>query len=841
MRKRGIRHHTAIKMSLKFSEEQYRTLVECAPEAIVVVCLDSGLFVEANRLAEMLFGMPRARLLQHSPAALSPLTQPDGRPSATAALQYMQQAIAGETPTFDWLHTNAAGQEIPCEVRLVRLPDENVGLVRASIVDITARKKAEELQKRLGRILDNSSNEIYVFDAETLLFTQVNKGARDNLGYSMEDLMTLTPVDIKPEFDEQQFRDTVAPLQDGSQHRLTLKTVHERRNGTTYPVEVSLHLSREETPAVFVAIIQDITERIVAERALRDSQHYNRMLFEESTIGLALCRRNGEIVDLNPAFAAIMGLAVDLALALNFWDITSDTYATDQKLQRERLERTGRYGPYESEYTHVDGHSVPVRLAGMILDRNGEEFIWSRVEDITDYKLTRARIDHLAFHDGLTNLPNRALMQDRLEHAINVAHRSGKSTGILFLDIDRFKTINDTLGHSVGDHLLRQVGDRLGATVRKADTVARFGGDEFVIIAEHLSGRETANALADKIIASFEEPFQVGTSELFVTASIGIAVSPEDGTDIDKLIGRADIAMYQVKESGRNGHQVYSQQVADRVIQRTNMENDLRHALVRDEFLSHYQPIVDLKTGQTRSIEALMRWRHPERGFVAPSEFIPILEDAGMIVPATRWMLRTACEQCRTINDDAQIDLSVAVNFSARCFHEEDIADYVFRTLEAAGLEPRRLIIEITESTLFQEPVHVRTVLEELQANGIRIALDDFGTGQSSLSHLREFPIDIVKIDRDFVKDVPDHGNDCELVAAIISMAHNLNKVVVAEGVENQEQLDFLSRHGCDSVQGYLFSRPLPDDAIHASLVSESRPAEPDYDRADRRTIALRG
>ncbi len=827
-------------MALSFSEEQYRTLVECAPEAIVVLTVHNGRFVEVNLLAEQMFGMDRERLLQHGPATLSPPTQPDGRPSAEAAMQFIQEAMAGAAPTFDWMHVNAAGQEIPCEVRLVRLPDPNLELVRASIVDITARKKAEELQKRLGRILDNSSNEIYVFDAETLLFTQVNKGARDNLGYSMRDLMTITPFDIKPEFTEKQLRDTLAPLLDGREKRLTFKTVHERKDGTTYPVEVLVHLSHEETPPVFVAIIQDITKRIAAIEALRESEEFNRMLFEESTIGLALCRKNGELVDVNPAFASILGLKVGPALELNFWDVTSGKYAADERRQLDRLKQSGRYGPYESEYIRVDGQAVPVRLAGLLLERGGEEFIWSRVEDITDHKQARARIDHLAFHDGLTNLPNRALMQDRLEHAINVAHRGGSDVGILFLDIDRFKTINDTLGHSIGDQLLQQVADRLTATVRKADTVARFGGDEFVVISEQLSGRDAANALADKILAALREPFQVNTVELFVTASIGIAVFPEDGTEIDQLIGRADIAMYQVKENGRNSYQVYSQQVAERVIHRTNMENDLRHALERDELLPHYQPIVDLKTGQTVSVEALMRWRHPERGLVNPGEFIPILEEAGMILPATRWMLRAACQQCRAINQDAQLDISIAVNFSARCFHEEGIADFVCNTLEATGLEPRHLIIEITESSLFQEPVRVRSVLEELQAAGIRIALDDFGTGQSSLSHLREFPIDIVKIDRDFVKDVPGDGNDCELVAAVIAMAHNLNKLVVAEGVESQAQLDFLSRHLCDAVQGYLFSRPLSGDEIHSNLIAETQSAQTAYVCGGRRTGVLR-
>ncbi len=809
--------------ALSTSEKKYRVLVDHAPEAITILDLDCGHLIELNQHSIKLFGMERDELLKAGPADLSPPFQPDGRPSEQAANEYIQQAVNGDTPTFEWMHRNTMGQEIPCEVRLIRLPDPERVLIRGTITDISARKQSEGLQKRLGRILDNSSNEIFVFDAETLYFTQINRGARENLGYSMQELSKLTPVDIKPEFTVQQFEDKLELLRSGSLDLLTFTTIHKRKDGTVYPVEVSLHLSHKENPQVFVAIVQDITERKEAEDALLESRHYNRMLFEESTIGLVLCQMNGDLIDVNPAFASILGRTVEQTLQLSYWEITPEKYNDAEQRQLESLTLTGRYGPYEKEYIHADGHLVPVRLSGQILERGGDKFIWSCVEDIADYAHAREQINHLAFHDGLTDLPNRALLRDRLGHAINVAHRSRSNVGVLFLDLDRFKTINDSLGHSVGDQLLQLAAERLLENVRESDTVARFGGDEFIVITEQITSHAQMSELAGKIITSMEEPFQVDERELFITTSIGIAIYPENATEVDALIANADIAMYQVKESGRNNYQFYSQAIAERVIQRTHMENDLRGSLERNELLFHCQPIVGLKSENIIGMEALMRWQHPDRGLVSPAEFIPVMEEAGLIVAATRWILAQACQQCRQIKEDTKIDLSVAVNFSAHCFLDEDITKSVRRSLDESGIEPHQLIIEITESTLFQEPRHVRSVLKEMQAIGVRIALDDFGTGQSSLSHLRKFPIDIVKIDRDFVRDIPDDRNDCELVAAIIAMAHSLNMRVVAEGVETEAQLEFLQSHNCDAVQGYLFSPPLPVDELHAHLTAPLR------------------
>ena len=564
---------------------------------------------------------------------------------------------------------------------------------------------------------------------------------------------------------------------------------------------------------------REIIEREEAENALRESESYNRMLFEESTIGLALWDIDGNLVDANPAFASIVGRTVEETKQLRYWEITPEKLSDDEQTKRDSLGQDGRHGTDEKEYIHKDGHLVPVRQTGRILMKGDRKYIWSSVEDITDYKQARDRIDHMAFHDALTNLPNRKLLRDRLDHAISLAHRSKTFVGVMFLDIDRFKTINDSLGHSVGDQLLKKIADRLKSTVREADTVARFGGDEFVVIAEGISGSLQLEMLAKVIIERVTEPFRVGANELYVTTSIGVALASGEATNVDSLIAQADVAMYSAKGSGRNNYQFHSPDMGQRVSQRAAIESDLRGALEREELLFHLQPIMNLETGLPIGMEALMRWKHPKRGLISPAEFIPVMEDSGMIMPASRWILKQSCEYLRDIRREAQQELSLAVNFSAPCFYDKGIADYVKHTLSDSDIEPQRLILEITESTLFEDPQRVRPVLEDLKTMGIRIALDDFGTGQSSLSHLRSFPIDIVKIDREFIRDIPKNKNDCELVSAIIAMACNLNMCVVAEGVEQDAQLAFLRERGCDRVQGYYFSPPIPGEEMLTYLL----------------------
>jgi diguanylate cyclase (GGDEF)-like protein len=434
--------------------------------------------------------------------------------------------------------------------------------------------------------------------------------------------------------------------------------------------------------------------------------------------------------------------------------------------------------------------------------------------DITERKASEEHVHHLAHHDALTNLPNRMLLMERLSHALAHAHRHGQMVAVMFLDLDRFKNINDTLGHTVGDQLLKSVAERLSECVREDDTVARLGGDEFVIILEKVSGIRDVAGIAQKLINALEQPVMLERQELFVTTSIGISVYPDDGDSADILIKHADTAMYRAKAQGRNNSQFYIADMNERALERLTMENSLRHALERSEFLLYYQPQVDIRTRSITGMEALLRWQHPDFGLVLPSRFISIAEETGLIVPIGEWVLRTACFQNKAWQDAGLPRLHVAVNLSARQFKQPNLVDVVSQTLADSGLESRYLELEITESIAMEHAEETLARLNELKAMGVSISMDDFGTGHSSLSYLKRFPIDTLKIDQSFVQDVLLDSQDAAIAAAITAMARSLKMKVVTEGVETKEQIGFLREHDRDEVQGYYFSHPLPAEAF---------------------------
>lgn len=432
---------------------------------------------------------------------------------------------------------------------------------------------------------------------------------------------------------------------------------------------------------------------------------------------------------------------------------------------------------------------------------------------VIERKNAESRLEYLAHFDSLTGLPNRALFRDRLGQAMSRSDRLTQSVALMFLDLDRFKTINDTLGHEVGDNLLRAVAKRLQTCVRGEDTVARLGGDEFTIILEQIATPEDAGRVAQKILDSFLPPFNLDGREVFIGASIGITIYPLDRCDIDGLLRNADTALYSAKDAGRNTFHFYTKEMNEKALEYLDTENSLRHALERGEFLLYYQPKIHLLTGKPTGAEALLRWRHPQRGIVSPLEFVSMLEDTGMINEVGRWALRSACTQVKKWMDRGLPSLRVAVNISARQFLHNELTKHVSEALEESGLRPDQLELELTESLLMQDPVHAEELLRGIQALGVlRIHLDDFGTGYSSLSYLKRFPIDTVKIDASFVHDIPTDKEDNAIVLAVVAMAHSLGLKVVAEGVENERQAEFLRLHECDLIQGYLVSPPLPPD-----------------------------
>jgi diguanylate cyclase (GGDEF)-like protein/PAS domain S-box-containing protein len=459
-----------------------------------------------------------------------------------------------------------------------------------------------------------------------------------------------------------------------------------------------------------------------------------------------------------------------------------------------------------------DGVESPIEdSAAPIHDRHGQVTGAVMVfHDVSEARAATIRMSYLAQHDSLTDLPNRVLLNDRLTEAMSLAQRYQRRLAVLFVDVDRFKHINDSMGHTIGDRLLQSIAQRLLGCVRASDTVSRQGGDEFVILLSEVSHARDAAVCADKILEVLRSAHCIDEHVLHVTASIGIVTYPDDGTDRETLMKHADFAMYHAKENGRDNRQFFKRELNVRALKRQSLENALRHALEREELMPHYQPKMNLESGDIVGVEALIRWTHPERGLVAPAEFIPIAEECGLIVPIGRWMLREACHQAQAWQDIGLAPLRIAVNISAVELRAKDFVEGVSVILAETGLDPRYLELELTETFLMQDSTSTSEVLHSLKQMGVKLALDDFGTGYSSLSHLRRFPIDTLKIDRSFVRSVTTNADDASIVSAVISMGNNLHLRVVAEGVETREQLTFLQDRDCPFGQGYYFSHPLP-------------------------------
>ncbi len=429
--------------------------------------------------------------------------------------------------------------------------------------------------------------------------------------------------------------------------------------------------------------------------------------------------------------------------------------------------------------------------------------------DITSRKLTEQRIQHIAQHDVLTGLPNRSLLQDRLSQAVAYSARTGHPVWVMLIDLDRFKFVNDSMGHKAGDVLLMTIAARLRSALRDVDTVARLSGDEFVVILTEHDDEHLSPDIVQRLMDAIAQPVMLGTKEFFVTCSIGVAAYPTDGAGADSLIEHADIAMYRAKKLGRNNYQFYTPAMNEEAMERVRIESALRSALERNEFVLHYQPQVELSSGKIMGMEALLRWQHPELGVVAPSRFISVAEETGLIVPIGAWVMRTACRQNKAWHDAGLGQLRVAVNLSARQFGSPDLLADITSVLAQTGLDAACLEIELTESLFMSDVTQSVEVLHGMKSLGVNLSIDDFGTGYSSLSYLSRFPVDVLKIDRSFVSDISRDASDAAIVASIIALAHNLKMSVIAEGVETAEQLDYLRRHGCNEMQGYYFSKPL--------------------------------
>ena len=580
--------------------------------------------------------------------------------------------------------------------------------------------------------------------------------------------------------------------------------------------------------------IEDITARKDADQAMR----LQSRALEASVNGIVItsCQDGGNIVEYaNPAVTRITGYAHEEVIGRDC------RYLQGNDQQQEGLDALRRAMRSDSEVNVVlrnyrkDGSLFWNQLCiAPVIDADGMVTHHIGVlDDITHAMRYQAELEHKANHDALTGLPNRNLFNDRLEQAIAYAARYGHTLWVALIDLDNFKFVNDTLGHHIGDRLLQAVAQRLTSCLRECDTVARLGGDEFMLLLLGHPNATLAHRIVHNTLAALSAPVMIDNHELALGCSIGVSAYPKDGSDSAALIQHADIAMYRAKEGGRKQLQFYTEAMNERLTERTNIENALRHAIARGEFLLHYQPRVDLESGEIVGLEALIRWQHPTMGHIPPSRFIAVAEETGSIVEIGRWVLHTACAQAKAWQDAGLPPLRMAVNVSARQFRHPHFREQVIEALQASGLEPNSLELELTESLMMQNVEATQATLVSLKQLGVAHSIDDFGTGYSSLNYLMRFPLDYLKIDQSFIRDMLSDPNGAAIVRSTIALGHSLGFKVIAEGVETAAQLAFLERHGCDEIQGYYFSRPLPAPEMRALLDSPRllpasvRPAQP--------------
>lgn len=556
----------------------------------------------------------------------------------------------------------------------------------------------------------------------------------------------------------------------------------------------------------------DLEERIEALRRTRDELNLYATVFTNATEGMTITDAHSRIVAVNPAFTEITGFATHDVVGQRPSVLSSGRQ--DKSFYHDMWARLTADGKWQGEIWNrrASGELFPEWLSiTAVRSEEGRPSHYIGIfSDITERKAAEARIEHLANHDALTNLPNRFLLLDRLDQAILQARRQQHRAAVLFINLDRFKPINDTLGHELGDDLLLQVARRCMQTVRETDTVARQGGDEFVVVLPDLASVQDATAIARKLVQVLEVPYRLGEHELTVTASIGVALYPDDGATASTLLRHADAAMYGAKTDGRNCFQFYSAELNTASLGELLLEHQLRGALDREELLVYYQPKVLSADGRLSGAEALLRWQHPELGLLAPGRFVPAAEESGLIVPIGEWVLRSVCRQLRRWMDEGLQPVPVAVNLSAQQFSHQDIVGLVRALLAEYRLPASLLEFELTETMLMRDVTRTIDILTQLRAMGVVLSIDDFGSGYSSLAYLKLFDVDVLKIDRAFVNDIQDARSEGTIAAAVIALAHSLGRQVVAEGVETEGQREFLVAHDCDMLQGYLFGRPEP-------------------------------
>ncbi len=689
--------------------------------------------------------------------------------------------------------------------------DYELGFLRstASIVgEAITRSRTEQAwrtsEARLRRLIDTTLDAVVTLDAAGNV-VEWNPEAEITFGIAASDAVGFPfPKSLLPSA-------SIAALPHG---RMT-ETIVRRPNGDELPVEIAVAPVGTGADATLTAFIRDISARKRAQHALEAREQRFRTMVEKSWSGVVLLNGDIRFSFVGASTQHIIGYDEQELIGKSLLDFV---HPRDLEAARsvfaEMLDRPNQETHGELRFRHKEGRWV--WLEGFSQNLLHEPSVGSIVlnyRDITQRKETEKQLEYRAYYDSLTGLPNRLLFRDRLVHSLEQAKRNRVGVAVMYLDIDHFKLVNDALGHSFGDRLLGEIAKRLQSALRASDTISRIGGDEYSILLPEVLSTEAVAGVARKVLNALARPFHIEGHDLFITASIGIGCSPSDGEDAETLLKCADAAMYRAKELGRNQAQLFTASMNERYVRRLALEQHLHHAIERDQLELWYQPVFDRTRRRFVCVEALLRWRDPVRGLVAPSEFVGLAEETGMIIPIGAWALRTACRQLRQWQE-LGLTLRMAVNISAVQLQQRDLIAQVREAIAESGIAPDMLQLEITESAAMQSVELTMEMLRELRNMGVGVSVDDFGTGQSSLIYLKHFPIDTVKIDKEFLREVTSDETAAAIVSYVINLAHTLGLKVVAEGVETQDQYTFLRHYACDQMQGYLFSKPIPADEI---------------------------
>ena len=847
------------------ARNQLAAIVEHANAAIITRTLD-GRIQSWNAGAEKLLGFTATEAIGKQIS----FTLPRGRPPNLQ--RNNENLLRGEVVARESDRITKDGRVINVLTSHSPVRDDAGNIVGASIIlqDITAVKLAQtavrESEERYRATFDNAPVGIMHTAIDDDRILRANAKLCELLGYTQDELVRMhTDQFIHPEYvgaDQPKYRDAMLK---GELDTYSSERLYQRKDGSDLWVNRTVSLVKDAAgkPLYFIRIIEDISERMLSNRSRAMEHAVTRVLAESTTQDEAMSATLQTICEgLGWACGAHWQWDEDAELlrCVKTWHVDSKEVADFSAASRQETNEAPRWvGGAPNTRTSglvrgvwfsgnpvwlpdvarqpgfrrgqaaakADLHcafAFPILAGGQplgIMEFYGRDIkqpdetllqvvraIGSQLGQYLVRQQAEERVRHLAHYDELTGLPNRTMFNERLSHALAHARRTETSLAILFIDLDRFKNINDTLGHESGDRVLKEVAQRLRDCLRESDTVGRLGGDEFVVLIEEPPRPVNAGVVAQKILAAMGTPFLVQAQEFHITASIGISSYPGDGADMLTLMKNADIAMYRAKEQGKNNAQFYSAQINDHSIERLTLESSLRRALERNEFLLHYQPKLDIGSGRITGVEALLRWQQPAQGLIPPAQFIRLAEETGLIVPIGEWVLRTACAQNKAWQQQGLAPVRVAVNLSPRQFAQANLLEAVARVLKQTGLDPAFLELEITESVVMSNPEQAVILLRRLKAFGIHLAIDDFGTGYSSLNYLKRFPLDTLKIDRTFIRDLPGDSDDAAITQAILAMAHSLRLNVVAEGVETAEQMRFLRDSHCDEIQGYYFSRP---------------------------------